>query len=89
MTWLDKARDLRLLFFLTSGLSGSIILFTFVIPTTVAVAVGCTVVGLVVGLGIAMWAMPEWRGSERDKRVIASVGLAQLLVVSVVSLIVK
>ena len=89
MTWLEKARDVRMLFFLTSGISGCIILFTFLISTSVAVAVGCTVVALLVGLAIGMQAMPEWRGRQRDKRIIAWVGGAQLILVCVVSLILK
>jgi len=84
-TFVTKRFDSRLLYFVLLGLSGCVLLFRFGIKTSAVEAVVLSVVALMIGLVVAVRALPPWRGSERDKTIVLVFGVAQLLVVIVIS----
>ena len=80
-----KNPDSRILYVVTLGLSGSILLFRFGIRTSIAEAVVLTVLSLLIMLIVAVRVLPPWRGSERDKWIVSAFGVAQLLIVIVIA----
>jgi len=76
-----KPVDFRLLYVFLLGLSGAILLFGFIISTSVVEAVVASVAGLTITLLVAWRALPTWRGGDRAKAFVVGFGFVQLVVV--------
>ena len=81
--------DFRLAYVLSLGVSGAILLFSFVISAPVVEAVIASVTGLAVTVVVAWRGLRPWRGSDRGKAVVVGFGVMQLVVVIAVVAAVK
>ena len=81
--------DFRLFYVVLAGLSGVIVLFRFVISTSVVEAAVLSLSALAIALLIAWRALPPWSGSDQGKVVVLCFLVAQLMAVLLVAVLVK
>jgi hypothetical protein len=86
---MTKVFDVRLLYVFFLGLSGAVLLFTFVLSVSILEAAIATTIGLAITVLIARRNLPPWRGTERERLLVVGFGAVQLAIVIVVAAVVR
>jgi len=81
--------DARLVYVLSLGISGVVILFSFVVHVSVLEAVITSAIAVAIALSIAIFGLPPWQGTARGRTLVLGFGVIQLVLVIAITLLIK